>query len=163
MLLLLALLVPHQVLGDVGGGGGDLPAERQNSTTCQPRPLNVLDPKSPASTSTLHLNCQADFDYDSCFFFHRKPWNFNEPSSHDMVMCFCVAYVIRVSILYLKDFECGSVAGTRAKQCADDPRIVITTTRNTCELRITNPDPDDTGLWKVKVGIKKIFMQQKFL
>ena len=48
------------------------------------------------------------------------------------------------------DTEC-SVSGANSQPCDDDPRISISSTRTSCKLMINNPDPDDTGIWKVRI------------
>ena len=105
-----------------------------SSQGCTLNPPGIDNRETPARAGQLiDITCNSDSEYNSCFFVHTRPYDVNLPSSHDV------------------DLECSASGGDngQTKQCPDEPRIAITSTRNSCGLRITNPDPDDTGIWKV--------------
>jgi len=145
MKLLLLLATTSLVLGGglrrekrqmnyYGGGGNNYPQGRANVQGCTLNPPGIDNRDTPARAGQLiDITCNSDSEYNSCFFVHTRPYDVNLPSSHDV------------------DLECSASGGDngQTKQCPDEPRIAITSTRNSCGLRITNPDPDDTGIWKV--------------
>ena len=80
----------------------------------------------------VEITCNAKSEFNNCFFVHTKPFDVGRPtnSGHDV------------------DTEC-SVSGQNSQPCGDDPRISISSSGTSCRLMINNPEPDDTGIWKV--------------
>ena len=92
-------------------------------------PAGIQDGETPAKPDdVIEINCTSDTDYDACFFRHIKPFHVGQENG--------------------QGFGCR-VSGDETKQCGEDPRISITGSKNSCSLKISNPDPDDTGIWKV--------------
>ena len=100
---------------------------------CTLNPPGIDNRDTPARAGQLiDITCNSDSEYNSCFFVHTKPFDVGRPSSHDV------------------DTEC-SVSGANSQNCADDPRISISSSQTSCKLMINNPEPDDTGIWRVSV------------
>ena len=112
---------------------------------CTVNPPEITNRETPARAGQMiDINCNSDSEFNSCFFVHTRPYDVNQPSSHDV------------------DFECSTSGGERSqtRQCEDETRIAITSTMNSCGLRISNPDPDDTGVWKVSFCMQVIIGRQ---
>ena len=96
-------------------------------------PPGATNRDTPARQGQMvEITCNTNSEFNSCFFVHTKPFDVGRPSSHDV------------------DTEC-SVSGANSQNCADDPRISISSSQTSCKLMINNPEPDDTGIWRVSV------------
>ena len=72
-----------------------------------------------------------------------------------LCMCINIALVSLTanSMTCYQDFKCGITPDSSASnQCASDPRISVIRSSNMCGLRISNPQPDDVGVWRVYVN-----------
>ena len=97
---------------------------------CTVSPARIQDVETPAKQDDIiEINCTSHTQYDACIFTHTRPFDVGQGNGH----------------------ECSITGGESQRPCADDPRISITATRNSCSLRINKPEPDDTGIWKVKL------------
>lgn len=122
--------------GGSGYGGNNYGQGRADVQGCTVSPPGITDRDTPARQGQMvEVNCNAKSEFNSCFFVHTKPFDVGRPTStgHDV------------------DTEC-SVSGANSQPCDDDPRISISSTRTSCKLMINNPDPDDTGIWKVVIS-----------
>ena len=98
-------------------------------------PPGITNRDTPARQGQMvEITCNAKSEFNNCFFVHTKPFDVGRPTStgHEV------------------DTEC-SVSGANSQPCADDPRISISSSQTSCKLMINNPEPDDTGIWRVSV------------
>jgi len=105
---------------------------RANFQGCTTLPAGIDDPASPASDkASVEITCRTDSDFQFCQFQHSKPMDVNN-----------------------KDLEIdcsANTGGNSNQQCVDDPRISIMPTSNSCNMKITSSEPDDTGRWTVVI------------
>ena len=99
---------------------------------CTTLPAGIDDPASPASDkASVEITCRTDSEFQFCQFQHSKPMDVNDKD---------------------KEIDCSAnTGGNFNQQCDDDPRISITPTSNSCNMKITSSEPDDTGRWTVVI------------
>jgi len=145
--------VKRQSYGGMGGGGsnygggnsyggqrayGGGPSQgRANVDGCQLMPSGAGDPLTPARQGqVIDIQCQTDSEYDTCIFTHTKPFDVGQSSYNE-----------DRSIKCSTSQDSGS-----SSQCHDDTRISLINSNQMCGIRISNPEPDDMGIWKVHVS-----------
>ena len=93
-------------------------------------PPGIQDEQTPAKPDDIiEINCTSGTEYAACIFRHVKPFDVGHENGQAI--------------------EC-SISGGES-HCGEDTRITITGSSNSCSLRINKPEPDDTGIWKVKL------------
>ena len=100
---------------------------------CTVNPPGITNRDTPSRQGQMiEITCNTNSEFNNCLFVHTKPFDVGRPLSHET------------------NTEC-STSGGNSQNCADDPRISISSTTSSCSLRINNPEPDDTGMWKVSI------------
>merc|ERR1711915_1073839 len=119
----------------LGGGHGmsikesSLPQHKSTIKGCTITPSEVTNPMTPAKENTvIEIHCNIVAEYAFCQFQHLSPVEEEEID--------CI--IIRGDIL--------------SKTCLDDSNITLTSAKTSCGLRMSNPDPEDTGKWTITVG-----------
>merc|ERR1712012_407811 len=131
-----------------GGGGGygrsNVQQQRPGSSRggssgrgvisgCQV-PNGIDNPLTPArQNQQIEIRCNTDTEYDGCIFTHTKPENVGQSYGSNS-----------------EDLKCS--IGHDAQMyttCEDDSRITLIRENSMCGIRISNPIPSDSGIWKV--------------
>lgn len=106
---------------------------------CTVNPPGALDESITAkSGEVIEIACSTDSQPDSCTFTHMHPENMNYNGN---------------SNTQEQDFKCTMSADAGAStMCQEDSRVSVISSNNMCGVRISNPQPFDTGIWKIYVN-----------
>lgn len=98
-------------------------------------PQSAMLPDTPAKQGQIiEIQCNTDNEYDGCIFTHIKPFDYGQSYGQSGI----------------QDFSCSiGHDGQSSTTCDDDNRISMIKSATMCGIRISNPLPDDTGIWKV--------------